>query len=914
MKKNVKKNRNKNRNKNKKYQSNMNQVKENQVKKNNAEICIYLLAFFVPFIILLVSFAKMEIYPFGSQQVLVYDAWHQYYPFLMELHRKIRNFESIVYSWRMGLGNGFVSVIAYYLASPLNLLLVLCPQSFLKEFFLLSILMKIGFAGLFCAFVLYKKGGRKDYGIVLFSTLYALCSWAVGYYWNIMWLDTFAVFPLVVLGIELLIEEKKYKLYTISLAAAIVVNYYIGLMVCIFTALYFFAYCIIQKNSIKDLFSNLKRIIGFSLLSIMMSSVVLIPTMVTLQSTFKNDNGPTKWEVTRGWIETLEQTFAYVEPTYYSGLPNLYCGVICVIFLFLFYRLPKISRKEKIVYSVLVLFLFVSTNINMINFAWHGFHVPNSLPDRFTFILSFLMVMLAYRAYSGMDELKKLDYLIVCAAGIVYYAVVFVDKMNRYARENDYETFLDTYLFDEIDFQAFLVQNGLIVLAYLIILFLVIWKICPKQIAAILLAVVVGLELIPTVTAGTEAVQSTDRESYPDKYDDVKTLLAELKEADGNDFHRTEFTRDFSLNTSLLYDFNGLTAFTSTANEAITNILENMGISSWKAGIRYYYQDSTPINNLFLNLKYLITRDMDVTNLEYLTKFRKLHGVTVYKNEAYLPIGFMVEKDMSEFHFEGETPFDKQNGLIKAAAGIEENVFEELGVYCTEHTDLNVSEINPGFYYYEQAVTEDTDNSDVQPFGTFKNHYQMPRDGCAYVYVDMPDASANAAVQFNEYSANYNIGRPNIFPAGTYKQGDVFNVSTTVDSGKTGNITVRTAIFNQDVFNRAYELLKDETFHVSSYTSKTMEGTITAKQDGLMYTSIPFEKGWNVYVDGKKADFTSIDRAFIAVPLSGGEHTVKFVYAPAHVYAGICLSAAAVGILALLSVLEKRKAKKYNME
>ena len=124
-------------------------------------------------------------------------------------------------------------------------------------------------------------------------------------------------------------------------------------------------------------------------------------------------------------------------------------------------------------------------------------------------------------------------------------------------------------------------------------------------------AVVVALELVPTVVTGTEAVQSTDRASYPDKYAEVQKLLENLDQTDSEKFYRTEFTSDFTLNTALLYDFNGVSAFTSTANVAITDILENLGISAWQAGIRFYYQNSTPVNNMFLNLKYLISRGIE---------------------------------------------------------------------------------------------------------------------------------------------------------------------------------------------------------------------------------------------------------------------------------------------------------------
>ena len=168
---------------------------------------IYIIAFAVPFLILCVAFALLGIYPFGDRQILVIDAWNQYYPFMAELSRKLKDGESLLYSWRLGMGGDFISLMAYYLASPLNILLVLFPPALLREVFTLFIMIKVGLAGSFCAFALNRMNGKKDLGVTIFSTFYALCGWTIGYYWNFMWLDSFAVFPLVSLGVWLLVRE-----------------------------------------------------------------------------------------------------------------------------------------------------------------------------------------------------------------------------------------------------------------------------------------------------------------------------------------------------------------------------------------------------------------------------------------------------------------------------------------------------------------------------------------------------------------------------------------------------------------------------------------------------------------------------------------------------------------------------------
>ncbi len=145
------------------------------------------------------------------------------------------------------------------------------------------------------------------------------------------------------------------------------------------------------------------------------------------------------------------------------------------------------------------------------------------------------------------------------------------------------------------------------------------------------------------------------------------------------------------------------------------------------------------------------------------------------------------------------------------------------------------------------------------------------------------------------------------FPAGTYKKGDIFSVCSEVGSGKSGDLRMYVSVFRQDVFERAYDRLKDEVLDVTEYTSKSLKGTINVKKDNLLYTSIPYEKGWKIYVDGRRADITLIADVFMGVELSAGEHTVEFIYSPTQVYAAVFLSLLGTGILVLIRVLERKE-------
>ena len=107
-----------------------------------------LAAFCIPLLITLIICVNREIYPFGDQCMLHIDMYHQYCPFFTELMEKLKTGGSPFYSWNIGLGADFVSLYAYYLASPLNWLLILWPRGYVIEFMTVLSILKIALSGL----------------------------------------------------------------------------------------------------------------------------------------------------------------------------------------------------------------------------------------------------------------------------------------------------------------------------------------------------------------------------------------------------------------------------------------------------------------------------------------------------------------------------------------------------------------------------------------------------------------------------------------------------------------------------------------------------------------------------------------------------------------------------------------------
>ena len=169
----------------------------------------FILSFSLPVLIMIGIFIQRGIYPFGEMTFLRTDLYHQYAPFFAEFLRKLRSGEELTWTWNIGLGSNFISLYAYYLASPLNWLVFLCPAKFIIEFITFWIVVKIGLSGLTFCYYLSRRYQTRNFGLTFFSVLYALSAYMAAYSWNIMWLDCILLAPLIMLGLERLVKEDK---------------------------------------------------------------------------------------------------------------------------------------------------------------------------------------------------------------------------------------------------------------------------------------------------------------------------------------------------------------------------------------------------------------------------------------------------------------------------------------------------------------------------------------------------------------------------------------------------------------------------------------------------------------------------------------------------------------------------------
>ena len=204
-------------------------------------IVLLLLAFIIPFVILLLLFLAVGIAPFGNTTLVLADAKGQYISYFSFYQKLLQGEADPFYSFSKILGGPIAGLYAYYLASPLNWLVVLAPEGMVIEFMTILIVIRTGLCGASMAYYLMSYSKENGFGAFMCGLLYALSGYTCAYYWNLMWFDSIALFPIIVLGLEKLIRGEGGLLYGASLGFAIFSNYYISIPICMFLVIYFFA-------------------------------------------------------------------------------------------------------------------------------------------------------------------------------------------------------------------------------------------------------------------------------------------------------------------------------------------------------------------------------------------------------------------------------------------------------------------------------------------------------------------------------------------------------------------------------------------------------------------------------------------------------------------------------------------------
>ncbi len=853
------------------------------------------LAFVLPMAVMALIYIAMEVWPFGKSSVLVLDLNGQYVYYFEALRDILRGEQGILYSFERALGGEFFGIIAYYLASPLSVIVALFPEGHITEALYTILLLKCGLSGMNMCIYLHRSHPTKPVNEVVFSLMYALCSYAVVMQHNTMWFDCFYLLPLILLGVEKLIKYGNYKLYVITLAVAVFSNYYIGYMVCIAVAVYFFFYyCLCtssERNPLGERLHFLKsfgRIAFFSLIAVGMASIIILPAYYSLtfgKTTFSNPSYTFTQKF--DFLDLISKMFpASYDTVRPEGWPFVFSGTLTSILLPIFFMTGRITPRQKIAYGALMGFFVFSFNSSTIDLIWHGFQRPNWLNYRYSFIFCFVIIVMAYMVFEFIRELEPRMFLSVGA--VMGLLICIIQKL-------DYENAPDLMC---VWFSIAAIAVYMILLAG-----------CHHEwldgAVNMILCVAVLLELfcngLAEVISLDKDVHYSSRASYVN-FMDTWTPAADWVNENDTSFYRAEKTEHRKTNDNFALNLRGLSNSTSTLNSDQIEFLAQMGYSSKSHWSKYL--GGTPVSDSLLGVKYLLS--------EASTELNDLWGepvysneeneTVVYKNEYVLPLGYMVGDKIAEYDMEKQvSPMDRMNDLLTRMTNSDEKltVFKSYKNIKPTLDNVELSYVT-GHKKYAKINTSYA--------GKLTFTFTPVTDGEIFVYFPSEyKRDAKLKVNGSDISEYFTNETCRIVSLGKHSAGE--EVIVTLNLSKDDLYIANGVDFfwyiDEELFKDVFSSLGENGFEISEFTDSSFDGKVTATEDkSLFLLTIPYDEGWKILVDGEEAESFEVLGSLTAIELTEGEHTIEMKYFPWAVKWGIIISVSALALFLIVIIAE----------
>ncbi len=838
----------------------------------------YIISFIVASLAMFLVLSYSGVLSTGKYCLMVGDLWDNYAAAIRELCRDILTGQSIYYSWTHSLGMNTALYNAYYAFSPLNILYLLFYSVDINKVTALIIILKTGLAAL--SFQLYSKYVLKinNLNSVLFSICYSLCAFQVSYnIVNIIWLDALYVLPFVLLSIHIMIEtEKKYYL-VLSFAYLFVSNFYMGYIVGLFSVIYLLILIIIYKN--KSIFSIVFHYLFSIVISVLISAVVWLPALCFLINN-NPDDGTKYYQINYNIFNVFFQMFLGQNNGFDSTSPNVYCGIICLLLIPVFFISTNIEKKIKYFYAILFFIVCLSCVIKPFYVLWHAFDAPDGWYNRFSYIISFLCCVISLITINTINKISK---KVLIYTGVIegLFYIGFSYLINKSAR-------IDHML-------IFIMINFAFIMVWLLLIMLYKRKINNKSIM-MLLVLVASLELIingySSFYRDSRFLPSTPEYIYYGWEDSMKYVSDKLNQTGG--FYRVNYYGDIIDNSDTFFGYNGMADFGSAENPKVRKALSKIGIYTSPRVLEPY--GSTKVSNMLLGVKYEIEGIVP----SYI-EIADVHPLITQLNES-LALAYIADEKILDFKYNSDNAFINNNELLSSVVGFDVYPFKEI-----DRNDIKIIENNIDF---ECLGDKYLINGEIGKCGSIDFIYNGENE--AYIYF----VNDSSILDYSSYLLNY--GRENI-----YSDSGVLSVSyikpfEVIDDNQLveiiqGNYEKQyindyyVYYFDSSEFIKAYNVLEDKCASVDCYDDGYVEITVDVKDESnALITTIPYDSGWSAKIDGENVDIVPIiEEAFIGLPpMNKGKHVIEFKYKAKGLNNGIVLSLAGLLCFVLLLIFE----------
>ena len=808
----------------------------------------YFVSFIIPVIIMIGVYLSQGIYWNSDTSPLLGDGFHQYVIFDVALRNILHGNGSLFYTFTSGLGLNFYALSSYYLGSFLSPLVYFFDLTNMPDAVYLTTLLKFGLIGLSTFFSLNRlfKDIPKSLKLAL-STSYALMSFTVSQLEIKTWLDVFILIPLIITGLHLLITEKKFSLYFTGLSILFIQNYYFGYMTALF--LIFWYLCQISWD-FKTRKSSFLDFIITSVLAGMASLIMTLPTLFDLQTHGEKLTEVTKFQTESSWYLDLfaKQFIGSFDTTKYGAIPMIFVGLLPFILTILFFTLKSIKFHVKLIYAIFFTFLIASFYIEALDLFWQGMHTPNMFLHRYAWIFSTLLIYTAAEVLNRLKEIKIWNFLVSLFLIVTGFLATIYLKSHY--------SFL-TY------FNILLTLEFLIV--YSLLLLAVIKKFISVNLFAILISLFIMVEMSLNASSQIDGIAKewgfASRSAYSRDIPAMESFSTYIE----NQFTRTEKLETQTGNDSMKFNYNGISQFSSVRNRSASSTLDKLGFKSSGTNLNLRYANNSILADSLFGIQYNIS-DSPIDKYGFKDIYQK-DNLTLYENQFSLPIAFASQSVYNDVKFTEHT-LDNQASFLNQLANVNFDYFSPIPYDKTENTNdlisVTSSSNEDAAIQYQIEVPENS-----QVYLSFTNlHFSNDKQKKVDILVNGEKKTFTTDNVFSFFNLGYT------------KEKKTFNIHVSFPGNS--QVSFESPTFyrlDTKTFTEAIQKIKEQPVTVSTSKNKVF-ATYDVKQDTSIFFTIPYDKGWSAYQDGKKIEIKQAQTGFMKVDVPKGKGTITLSFIP----------------------------------
>ena len=809
---------------------------------------IYFVSFIIPIIIMIGVYLSQGIYWNSDNSPLLGDGFHQYVIFDIALRNILHGNGSLFYTFTSGLGLNFYALSSYYLGSFLSPLVYFFDLTNMPDAVYLTTLLKFGLIGLSTYFSLNKlfQSIPKPLKLAL-STSYALMSFTVSQLEIKTWLDVFILIPLIITGLQLLITEKKFLLYFTSLSILFIQNYYFGYMTALF--LIFWYLCQISWD-FKTRKSSVLDFIVISFLAGMASLILTLPTLFDLQTHGEKLTEVTKFQTESSWYLDLfaKQFIGSFDTTKYGAIPMIFVGLLPFILTILFFTLKTIKFHVKLIYAIFFTFLIVSFYIEALDLFWQGMHTPNMFLHRYAWIFSTLLIYTAAEVLKRLKEIKIWNFLVSLFLLVTGFLTTIYLK-SHYSFLTDLNILLTL---------EFLVVYSLLLLA-------VIKKFISVNLFAILISLFIMVEMSLNASSQMDGIAKEWGFASQSAYSRDIPAMDSFSTYIGNSFTRTEKLETQTGNDSMKFNYNGISQFSSVRNRSASSTLDKLGFKSSGTNLNLRYANNSILSDSLFGIQYNISEN-PIDKYGFQDVYQK-DNLTLYENQFSLPIAFASQSIYNDVKFNEHT-LDNQASFLNQLANVNFDYFSPVPYDKTENTDDLIS-----------VTSSSNENATIQ--------YQIEVPENSQVYLSFTnlhfsnDKQKKVDILVNGEKKTFTTDNAfSFFNLGYTKEKKTFNIHVSFPGNS--QVSFESPTFyrlDTQTLTEAIQKIKEQPVTVSTSKNKVF-ATYDVQQDTSIFFTIPYDKGWSAYQDGKKIEIKQAQTGFMKVDVPKGKGTITLSFIP----------------------------------